>query len=245
MHKYLKFATRDKGRISHSFDFSSFTFFFATERRDSGSNHFSDIRMLGDFISRSILLLFVYRAPSPEKVAKRSRSICVRRIDFTLAGHLLLVVVVVVVVRRARGNIDACGHFERNMSSGTAWHPATETTRTSPTSIIMCVTSEKEEISFCIQSGETCFTGLTLPYPLNKEPLHRAAGEREERRGRTPAISSTLQLAPSDRRPFEVVFSRKWFPSERLCVFFLLPSRKRRAYAMTPTRAVIAFVRPL
>lgn len=29
---------------------------------------------------------------------------------------------------RIEGNIDACGHFERNTSPGTAWHPATETT---------------------------------------------------------------------------------------------------------------------
>lgn len=76
---------------------------------------------------------------------------------------------------RAVGNVDACGHFARNVSSEAPRDIRRQKRGTSPTSIIMYVTCEGEETSFCVQSsGATCVPRTLPAYPLNKEPLRRA-----------------------------------------------------------------------
>lgn len=66
---------------------------------------------------------------------------------------------------RAVGNVDACGHFARNVSSDARRDIRWQKRGTSPTSIIMCVTCEGEETSFCVQSLSGCvlFHGTYLP----------------------------------------------------------------------------------
>lgn len=73
------------------------------------------------------------------------------------------------------GNVDACGHFARNVSSGAPRDIRRQKRGTSPTSIIMCVTCEGEETLSAYIHYPACLVPRNSPiYSLNKGPLRRA-----------------------------------------------------------------------
>lgn len=161
------------------------------------------------------------RDATPERIMQRPRTTQTFSLAPAISSSLCRVV----------GNVDACGHFARNVSPDAPRDIRRQKRGTSPTSIIMCVTCEGEETSFYVQSlsGVSCSPRALPAYPLNKEPLRRAA---EGVCLPSRYFLHFMVLVEWCDFLAEVVF--EWM------VAFLL--RKRRAYVMVPTRAVVAFV---
>lgn len=150
--------TRCKQRIliPHSFNFSSLQIFHTIKWNFwiPARIIWYDRRVLGN---SPLSILFCYFLPYRARCRKGLCNIRVRRLtrtfSFTLSSSLC----------RAVGNFDACGHFAQNVSPNAPRDIRRQKRGTSPNSIIMCVTCEGEETSFCVQSlsGVSCSTKLT------------------------------------------------------------------------------------
>lgn len=90
---------------------------------------------------------------------------------------------------------------------------------TSPTSIIMCVTFEEGNISSRVYTSTIRRVLFHGSYPLNKEPLRRAEPEGAGSPRYFFHFIAFIERSP----PLDVIFSRKWFSSER-SRFLFLPS---------------------
>jgi len=225
---HFKFATRDKRWISHSFNFSSFTLFFflATETQKFRLKSFK-------FYLSSDFVIFYISSSAAGKGCETITSVIGSILLFRLCPSSLFV---------ARKKIS--------MRAVTL----SETCRLAPRDIRRRKTTDFTHLHYHVRNVREGGNIFLHPGTIQRVLFYGSYSTRWIKshyvaQPRRAALPSCLFLPLYSLCRAIAGLSRRWFSrgsgfqANDYPFRFLL--RKRRAYTMTPTRAVIAFIHPL